>query len=137
MTGDVYLVLRRGDSVLFGRRRNTGFEDGAWHLPSGHLESGESVVVAVIREAGEEIGVTIRPEDVRFGHVMHNASSGGRVVFFFTVETWQGEPDNREPEKCSELAWFSRDQLPDRMIAYCRVAMQSIAEGENFSVYGW
>ncbi|WP_433762259.1 NUDIX domain-containing protein [Nocardia sp. CA-135398] len=66
VTGDVHLLLRRRAEVLFGQRQNTGFEDGAWHLPSGHLEADESVVDALIREAREEIGVTIAPEDVHF-----------------------------------------------------------------------
>ena len=57
LTGDVHLLLLNSDGeVLFGRRQNTGFEDGAWHVPSGHLEAGESVVQALIREAKEEIG---------------------------------------------------------------------------------
>jgi hypothetical protein len=58
LTGDVHLLMLDGDGqVLFGRRQNTGFEDGAWHLPSGHLEAGESVVAALVREAKEEIGI--------------------------------------------------------------------------------
>ncbi|MET7770282.1 NUDIX domain-containing protein [Nocardia sp. NPDC005366] len=137
VTGDVHLVLRRGDQVLYGQRQNTGFEDGAWHLPSGHLEAGESVVAALIREAEEEIGVVIEPEDVRFSHVMHNSSSGGRVAFFFTVTDWQGEPTNREPEKCGALDWFAVDALPDNMIEYCRVAMEHIGEESSFSIFGW
>ncbi|MBH0778467.1 NUDIX hydrolase [Nocardia bovistercoris] len=137
VTGDVHLLLRRGDEVLFGRRRNTGFEDGAWHLPSGHLEADESVVDALIREADEEIGVRIEPNDVRFTHIMHNSSSGGRIAFFFTARTWQGEPVNREPDKCGDLKWFAADALPDRMIAYCRTAMAHIAESRPFSIYGW
>src|SRR5690606_22859107 len=137
VTGDVHLVLRRGDTVLYGQRSNTGFEDGAWHLPAGHLEAGESVVTALIREAAEEIGVTIRPEDVQFSHLMHNSSSGGRMAIFFTVTDWQGEPENCEPDKCSALDWFALDTPPDRMIDYCRVAMKHIAEGTPFSVYGW
>jgi ADP-ribose pyrophosphatase YjhB (NUDIX family) len=111
VTGDVHLVLRRGDEVLFGRRQNTGFEDGAWHLPSGHLEAGESVVEAVIRESREEIGIAISAADVQFSHVMHNSSSGGRMAFFFTVRSWQGAPTNLEPDKCHELRWFSADAL--------------------------
>ncbi|MEU4341495.1 NUDIX domain-containing protein [Nocardia sp. NPDC023852] len=83
VTGDVHLVLRRGNTVLFGQRDNTGFEDGAWHLPAGHLEAGESVVTALIREADEEVGVTIKTEDVQFSHFMHNSSSGGRMAIFF------------------------------------------------------
>ncbi|WP_019930559.1 NUDIX domain-containing protein [Nocardia sp. BMG111209] len=137
VTGDVHLVLRRGDQVLYGQRQNTGFEDGAWHLPSGHLEAGESVIAALIREADEEIGVTINPEDVHFSHIMHNSSSGGRMAFFFTVTNWQGEPTNREPEKCSALDWFAVAALPDHMIAYCREAMQHIADQRTFSTFGW
>jgi 8-oxo-dGTP pyrophosphatase MutT (NUDIX family) len=137
VTGDVHLLLRRGDEVLFGQRQNTGFEDGAWHLPSGHLEAGESVIAALIREADEEIGMTIQPEDVQFSHIMHNSSSGGRMAFFFTVTNWQGEPTNREPEKCSALEWFAVDALPDHMIEYCRAAMKHIADQAPFSVFGW
>ncbi len=125
------------NSVLFGRRRNTGYEDGAYHLPAGHLEAGESVVTALIREAKEEIGIAIRPEAVEFAHVMHNSSSGGRAAFFFTVREWDGEPENREPEKCGELAWFPFDALPGHMIAYCHTALECIAAGQPFSIYGW
>jgi 8-oxo-dGTP diphosphatase len=99
LTGDVHLLLLNpGGQVLFGRRQNTGFEDGAWHLPAGHLEAGESVLEALIREAKEEIGVVITPEDVEFAHVMHSSASGGRVAFFFTVRRWGGTLENRAGE---------------------------------------
>nr|WP_107658842.1 NUDIX domain-containing protein [Nocardia suismassiliense] len=137
VTGDVHLLLWRGDRVLFGRRWNTGFEDGAWHLPSGHLEAGESVVTALIREAEEEVGVVVEAGDVEFSHVMHNSSAGGRVAFFFTVAEWEGEPVKREPEKCSAIGWFAVDELPEHMIGYCQVAMRHVADGTPFSVYGW
>jgi 8-oxo-dGTP diphosphatase len=138
LTGDVHLLLLDCDGqVLFGRRQNTGFEDDAWHLPAGHLEADESVVQALIREAKEEVGVSIAPVNVEFAHIMHSSSSGGRAAFFFTVRQWDGTPENREPEKCSELDWFPFDALPDRMITYCRVALDHIAAGEPFSVYGW
>lgn len=138
VTGDVHLLLLDADGcVLFGRRQHTGFEDGAYHLPAGHLEAGESVIQALIRETKEEVGVTITPGQVEFAHVMHNASSGGRVAFFFNVRQWEGVPENREPEKCSELGWFPLDALPGHLIGYCRAALDHIAAGETFSVYGW
>ncbi|BDU04600.1 NUDIX hydrolase [Nocardia cyriacigeorgica] len=137
VTGDVHLLLRCSTGVLFGQRQNTGYEDGAWHLPAGHLEADESVIDALIREADEEIGVRILPGDVKFAHVMHNSSSGGRVAFFFTIDTWTGEPTNREPTKCAELRWYALDALPERMISYCRTALDQIAAGRSFSVYGW
>lgn len=138
LTGDVHLLLTRSDGrVLFGRRQNTGFEDGAYHLPAGHLEAGESVIGALIREAKEETGITIDPGDVEFAHVMHSSSGGGRAAFFFIVRQWEGTPENREPGKCSELAWFQLDALPQELVGYCRLALAHIAAGEPFSVYGW
>lgn len=138
LTGDVHLLLlNRDGKVLFGRRQNTGFEDGAWHVPSGHLEAGESVVQALIREAKEEVGVAINPEGIEFAHIMHNSSDGGRAAFFFTVQQWGGVPENREPERCSELRWFAFNELPDHLIDYCRVALEHINAGQAFSLYGW
>ncbi len=138
VTGDVHLLLINSqEQVLFGRRQNTGFEDGAYHLPAGHLEAGESVIQALIREAKEEVGVTVDPAHVEFCHVMHNSSAGGRIAFFFTVRWWGAAPENREPEKCSELRWFSLGALPGHLIGYCRAALASISAGEPFSVYGW
>lgn len=138
LTGDVHLLLLDAeDRMLFGRRQNTGFEDGAWHVPSGHLEAGESVVQALVREAKEETGIRILPEDVEFAHVMHNSSGGGRAAFFFTVRRWDGTPENREPDKCGELAWFAPDAWPGHLTTYCRVALEHAAAGEPFSVFGW
>jgi hypothetical protein len=51
VTGDVHLLLLDGDKILFGRRQNTGFEDDSYHVPSGHLEAGESMISALICEA--------------------------------------------------------------------------------------
>jgi 8-oxo-dGTP pyrophosphatase MutT (NUDIX family) len=138
LVGDVHLLLIKSTGeVLFGQRQNTGYEDDAWHLPSGHLEAGESVMAALIREAHEEIGVTIDEQDVEFCHVMHNSSGGGRVAFFFAVHNWAGEPENREPDKCSQLKWFSLGALPYDLIPYCRAALEWIAANHCFSVYGW
>ncbi|GAA2018816.1 hypothetical protein GCM10009839_13810 [Catenulispora yoronensis] len=137
VTVDVHLLLTDGEQVLLGRRAGTGYADGAFHPPSGHLEEGESVVAALIREAEEEVGVRIDPEDVEFAHVMHNSSTGGRVAYFFRVRRWNGEVTNREPHKCDQLSWFPLDALPDDMIEYCRAALDSIDKGVEFSVFGW
>jgi 8-oxo-dGTP diphosphatase len=133
-----HLVLVNDEGqVLLGRRQNTGFADGSFHLPSGHLEPGETLVDALIREAREETGVRIGREHVEFAHVMHDASGGGRAQFFFLVRQWTGTPVNCEPGKCSELAWFALDRLPEPIVAYCREALARIAAGDHFSVYGW
>jgi 8-oxo-dGTP diphosphatase len=138
LVGDVHLILLNpAGEVLLGQRHNTGYEDGAWHVPSGHLEAGESVIAALVREAREEVGIAIAEPDVEFAHIMHNASSGGRAAFFFTVHRWAGVPDNREPDKCRGLRWFPLGALPGHMISYCRAALGHVAANRAFSLYGW
>lgn len=135
---DVHLFLVRDGCVLLTRRANTGFADGLLHLVSGHLEGGEDVVAAVAREAHEEVGVQVRREDLECVHVMHHRhGDDARIGLFFRATRWEGEPVNREPEKCSEVAWWPLDDLPDDVIAYPAEAMRRIALGERFSLHGW
>ena len=138
LTGDVHLLLLDpAGRVLFGLRQGTGLMDGTYHLPAGHMEAAESAVQTVIREAREELGITIDPEHVEFAHVAHSAVSGGRVSFFFRVRQWKGIPVNREPHKCGGLRWFPLDELPEAMISYARTVLEHIAAGNPFSVLGW
>jgi 8-oxo-dGTP diphosphatase len=85
----------------------------------------------------EEIGVTVDEQEVKFAHVRHNSFSGGRMAFFFAAYKWAGEPENREPGKCSRLDWFSPSDLPYDLVPYCRVGLEWIAANYCFSAYGW
>ncbi|MEV7866996.1 methyltransferase domain-containing protein [Streptomyces sp. NPDC088124] len=135
---DVHLVLRRGDEVLLARRAGTGYGDGLLNCPSGHVESGEDVRTAVIREAAEEIGVALTPADLRVALVMqHRGPSGSpRIGWFFEAEYGAGgEPYNREPEKCSGLSWHPLSGLPDDLVAYCRAGLDAYRAGERFLLH--
>jgi 8-oxo-dGTP diphosphatase len=138
---DLHLTLRRHDGrILLLRRANTGYGDGMFHLPSGHLEAGESAVEGIIREAREEIGITVTPLSLQFVHVMHRASDSNdqdRMGLFFETTTWTGEPFNAEPDKCSELLWADPTDLPRDTIAYPAAGIAHAADGTTFSVYGW
>ncbi|MGI5271191.1 NUDIX hydrolase [Nonomuraea sp. CA-218870] len=132
---DVHVLLVRDGEVLLARRSGTGYADGLWHLPSGHLEAGESVTAAAAREAREEVGVRVDPADLAFAHVMHRAPE--RVGLFFVAGTWAGEPYNAEPDKCSEIGWFPLDRLPEDMVGYPAEALRGIRGGEAFGLYGF
>jgi 8-oxo-dGTP pyrophosphatase MutT (NUDIX family) len=134
---DVHLILRRGDDVLLGQRINTGFGDGCWHMPSGHGEAGESAVATLVREAKEETGVVIDPDDVTLVHVLHHHTGTPRMALFFQVDLWSGEPVVTEPDKCAAWQWFPLRQLPEQMIPYGRQALQEYAEGVSYSERGW
>ena len=128
--------LRRG-KVLLLRRHNTGYEDGNYSVPAGHLDGGETVVQAAIREAREEIGVALAPADVAVVSTMHRKSGDERIDFFVVASAWAGEPSNCEPEKCDELAWWPRDALPDNTIPYVRRALENYEKGVWFEEFGF
>ncbi|MDI5971647.1 methyltransferase domain-containing protein [Streptomyces sp. SL13] len=135
---DVHLILRRpDDTVLLARRCGTGYADGLLNAPSGHVEAGEDVRTAMIREAAEEVGVVIDPSAIRVALVMqHRAPHGdSRTGWFFEARAWQGEPVNREPGKCSGIGWYALDALPDDMVAYCRAGFDAYRAGDRFVLH--
>lgn len=134
---DVHLLLVQDGQILLGERQNTGYEDGKYHLPAGHLEDGESIVGALVREAEEELGIVINPADAKLAHLMHHRSNEGRIATFFEVTRWQGEPANKEPAKCAKLQWFDLDLLPDNIIPYAQHAIHEYTAGTVLSLYGW
>jgi 8-oxo-dGTP diphosphatase len=139
VTPAAHLILRRDSDVLLLRRFNTGYEDGNYSLPAGHLDGAETVSAAMIREAEEEVGVVIAPADLRVVHVMHRNVAGPeeRVDFFLDARRWQGTPGVREPDKCDEVAWFSMAALPGNVVPYVFSALQCCQRGVSYSEFGW
>lgn len=134
----VYLILERNGKILLLRRAHTGYEDGNYSLPAGHIEEGERAKLAMIREAKEEAGITVSEKDLSLAHVMmRNSSPDERFDFFFTTETWKGEIQNMEPEKCDDLSWFPINELPSNIIPCVRSALEHYKKGSVFSEFGW
>ena len=133
----VHIFLIHDDQVLLLRRFNTGYEDGNYSVVAGHLNGGEEVKAAAIREAQEEVGIQIAPEDLRVVGVMHRKSDDERVDFFVAATSWSGQVANMEPDKCDQLAWFRFDDLPDNVIPYVRRALDNYRRGQWFDSFGW
>ena len=133
----VHLFFLRNDHVLLLRRFNTGWEDGNYSVPAGHVDAGETVTNAAIREAQEEIGVSLKPQDVEVVHVMNRKSEDERIDFFLLVRSWTGEIGNKEPDRCDDLSWYPVTSLPSNIIPYLRQALQNYQNGKLFSEFGW
>jgi 8-oxo-dGTP pyrophosphatase MutT (NUDIX family) len=133
----VHVFVLRGDQVLLLRRANTGYEDGKLSVPAGHVERGETVTGAALRETLEEVGLTLDAGRLRVVGVMHK-SVGNRIDFFlsYALEMAEGEPSNLEPEKCSELLWSALRAPPADTISYVRAALANFIVGRWFDEHG-
>ncbi len=137
LIGAVHLLLIRDHQVLLLRRFNTGYEDGNYSVPAGHMERGESVTSAMIREAEEECGIQIPLRNLAVVGVMHRRADGERMDFFLAASEWAGTLRNTEPHKCDELRWCTIDRLPVNTIPYVKQAIENYQHGQWFAQFGW
>lgn len=131
----VIITDERGELFLL-KRSNTGWQDGTYCVPSGHIEYMESPRQAAVRELKEEAGVDAHPDDLEFVHMVYNKSQDGtdteRTNIFFRLHTYIGEPFLAEPEKASDAGWFAPDALPELTLTLAH-AMEYIDREEPYS----
>ena len=129
----VHLILTNDlGECLFPRRFSTGYKDGEYGLVSGHVEEGEDLKTAMIREASEEVGITLSPDDLEIVGVI--PSLPNRYVYFFLhADTWSGDVKNMEPHKCDDIRWFDLHALPENTVFYVKQAVENYLEGRWFS----
>jgi ADP-ribose pyrophosphatase YjhB (NUDIX family) len=102
-------------AALIGRTNSHG--NLTWSLPKGHLEEGESLEAAAVREVNEETGIA--------GRVV---APLGVIDFYFTAEGQrihktvhhylllaEGGELNSDDVEVDEVAWVPLAELPDRL----------------------
>lgn len=110
----VQLLLENQDKILLMKRKNTGYEDGKYSLPGGHVEANEEIRNALVREAKEEIGIDIDVGDLEFHKVLNRKVSENQeyIDFIFKTAHWSGNINNNEKDKCEEIIWVEKNQIP-------------------------
>lgn len=117
--GVAVIILNEEQEVLLQKRSDVGL----WGIPSGHVEPGETVTNAAVREVLEETGLDIRikrlvgiysePESQVFNY------PDGRNVHFITscfeAEVIGGELDCTCPETL-DIRYFSSTDLPENIL---------------------
>ena len=133
----VHLLLVKDDRVLLLRRFNTGYEDGSYSVIAGHIDGGEDLKTAMIREAREEAGIEISRSNLEVVGVIHFKGNIEYIHFFLEASDWAGEVTNMEPDKCDDLRWFGIRELPDNTIPYVRRGIENYCDGTWFGSVGW
>jgi 8-oxo-dGTP diphosphatase len=126
-------VLRPGAVLLV--RRGAPPAQGAWSLPGGLQELGETAEEGARRELREETGLEVGPLEL-VGHVdsIHR-DARGRILYHYTIldfaARWQGDLP-RPGSDVTDLAWAAFDQFDAfalweearRIIGRARAALQ-------------
>ncbi len=106
----VGIFVKKDGKVLLQLRKGAHGE-GTWSLPGGHMEFGESPEQTGAREAKEEVNVDVKNAKV-VGVTNDVMGEKHYVTFFVEADYAGGDVKSNEPDKISEVAWFSLSSLP-------------------------
>lgn len=101
----VLCLIHQGDRYLLQDRVKADWR--GFTLPGGHIEPGESIVDAVIREMKEETGLTVL-EPKLCGVKQFPIENGRYIVFLFRTEKFTGEVVSSEE---GAMRWIRKDEL--------------------------
>lgn len=135
----VHFLFVKDDKVLLLLRKNIT-SDGMYGLVAGHLEEGETITQAFVREAKEEVGVEVKAENVKISTVCHSCNRQNNrefIQFYAICDQWEGDFVNNEPEKCGGVEFFSVSELPENTVPYIRDAISKVFNGISYYEFGW
>ena len=121
--GVVYRRTASGIEYLVGEQIDWRTRDRNVRLPKGHVDPGEALEQAALREVAEETGRSARIEahlgEHRYSFVAppRRARPGGRIekiVVFFLMEDLGPSPDPRDDEM-ERLLWLDADTACARL----------------------
>ena len=138
----VHIFIENNRKFLFLKRHNTGCYDGHWCLPTGRVEKGESPRVAAKRETLEEVGLQIDPAFVStiYAKIPHVDSKipldYEDLCFFFSGKAY-GAPQNCEPDKHEQLAWYDLNNLPNPIMPVVLFGIECYHKGQSYGEFGY
>jgi 8-oxo-dGTP diphosphatase len=129
-------VIRRGGQLLLATQRTKSWS----FLPGGHVEPGECIEVALIREIMEELGTEAKIEGF-LGVVEHGYTEDDithhELNFVFEVAITDSDP--RSQEAHLEFQWLPFDDLADTDIRPSTLKNALLSAGEDRTPFwhGW
>lgn len=108
------MVKNNQGKVLMGLRLSKhGY--GTWSFPGGHLEFGETMMQAAIRETHEETGLII--DDLELISIADELGALDQNKHYvnvgFLAHAINGKPTINEPKKWERWEWFDLNKLPE------------------------
>lgn len=119
-------IIIQNNKVLLLKRINSSTFDGLWTNPGGKVEPGESLEEAAIRETLEETGIQINILSQLSSYEDYYNSTLIGIYTGFQSRIVSGTPKLLEPKKFSNIKYFTRERLPDKLAPYTKLYLKDI-----------
>lgn len=130
-------IARRGDCILLVASRYANHDQPLWTLPGGRQERDELASETVVREVGEETGLSACVEELAYVSESYDGQTHvSNLVFAISVE---GEPHiPAGNDHVVEAAWIPVADIPHRMqVAVVREPLLAYLRGSAQRYYGF
>lgn len=106
------IVKKEGENYFILLLRDTRFPE--WYFAKGHVESGETLEQAALREVGEEAGLHHMKLHYLLGTYERFVEKANelKTIHYFLMSPTQVEVPSAPDNINVELKWFSLDNLP-------------------------
>ena len=109
------LLRREGQLLLCHRHPARTYHPDVWDLPGRHVEAGESMTGALVRELREELGIVIAlPQKCPWETIRVDEAE----LNVYIVDQWQGEPDNNASHEHDEIRWVTPSDIGRLQLAH-------------------
>ena len=106
----VACVIAQGERYLMVEEEIAGRI--VYNQPAGHLDDGESLLQAAVRETLEETGWTVQPEHFIGVHQWRSTEHGDAVLrFSFAARALNHDPQQRLDDGIRRALWLSRTEI--------------------------
>lgn len=121
------------DYVMLHQRKGKLGKD-YWGTGGGHIEMGESLQDAALRELSEEAGPQLKVKNVKFLGVMNFTELQPKhyIDISFSAEWESGEPTNNAPEETTDWQWMPIDEMPSPLFPPVEKYLVALKTGQFF-----
>lgn len=112
----VFIINDKKQVLLQKRSANKKFNPNKWALCAGHVDAGESLESAALRELKEEVGIDIAINDLKpfVEREFTIRDSNSHITYFYYTKSNLNEKDFIiQKEELSEVKWFDIDEVID------------------------
>lgn len=132
--GIIVIKTENGKQSIMLHQRKGSLGKNYWGSGGGHLELGESLKEAALRELSEEAGSDVKVSNVRFLCVYNFTEMQPKhyVDVSFVADWVSGEPVNNAPKETTDWQWFDIEDLPSPLFPPLYKYLEALRTGQTF-----